>query len=383
MKAEYALPSNVYNEVKIDNPNDKFSFFEIEVNRINFITDKSIKASPPSTSSLSLSPSPSPSVSLYGNDKSPGQPKASSLSQHQSAGVLSGVVVGGIGAVTAKIICWGEQWEAAAAAAASVSISCAAAACSSSSKGSNGIKKLCAGRHQIQKQSSSQQQQQIETRKKHQLQRRRRRRSTRQPHPLQKQHNLHHQHNKLRYCLRSKSLALFLEYLRECPSIEIVANSSSSRGSSSDHAYDQKSSPTEASGAARLPLPAPLLQRSKYAAKNNVTVDCNFVQDKTKIYALYRHVESRGTSSQVQQQQQLKIAEFFQLRFNMLFAAAATAASANKTVRIGAAATVPPPLPLPPPTAATPLPAALLQDHKLTITSLSSQSQPGEHIAGE
>lgn len=353
MKAEYALASNVYNEIRVNKQKDKFTFLEIEVNRINFITDKSIKASPPLPSSL---PSPSLStVSLY--EKSPGQPKASSLSQ--SAGVLSSsgvVVVGGIGAVTAKIICWGEQWEAAAAAAAaSVSISCNAC-----SKGSNGIKKLYA------KQSSSQQQQQ--NRKKQQLQSRR----TQQTPQLQQQHqhNHHHQHNKLRYCVRSKSLALFLEYLRE-----IVANSVS------DHAYDQRNStPTEASGAARLSLPASLQCSNSAAANNNVAVDCNFVQDKTKIYALYRHVQSRGTSGQVQQQQQLKVAAIFQLRFNMLFAAAA--ASANKTVRIGAAATVPPPLPLPA-AAATALPAALLQDHKLTIVNIS-QSQPGEqHIAGE
>lgn len=356
MKAEYAEASNVYNEIKVDKQNDKYTILEIEVNRINFITDKSIKASPPLPSSLS-SPSPSQSpttVSLY--EKSPGQPKALSLSQ--SAGVLSSssvVVVGGIGAVTAKIICWGEQWEAAAAAAASIS-------CNACSKGSNGIKKLYPN------QSSSQQQQQ--NRKNQQLQRR----STQQTPQSQQQHqHNHHQHNKLRYCVRSKSLALFLEYLRE-----IVANSVS------DHAYDQRNStPTEASGAARLPLPVSL-QCSNSAAANNVAVDCNFVQDKTKIYALYRHVQSRGTSSQVQQQQQLKVAAIFQLRFNMLFAAAA--ASANKTVRIGAAATVPPPLPMPPPPStatATALPAALLQDHKLTIVNLS-QSQPGEqHIAGE
>lgn len=355
MKSEYAVASNVYNEIKVDKQNDKYTILEIEVNRINFITDKSIKASPPLPSSL---PSPSPTtVSLY--EKSPGQPKASSLSQ--SAGVLSSssvVVVGGIGAVTAKIICWGEQWEAAAAAA-SVSISCNAC-----SKGSNGIKKLYA------KQSSSQQQQ--PNRKNQQLQRRRTQ-QTPQSQQQQHQHN-HHQHNKLRYCVRSKSLALFLEYLRE-----IVANSVS------DHAYDQRNStPTEASGAARLPLPVSLQCSNSAAANNNVAVDCNFVQDKTKIYALYRHVESRGTSGQVQQQQQLKVAAIFQLRFNMLFAAAA--ASANKTVRIGAAATVPPPLPMPPPPStatATALPAALLQDHKLTIVNLS-QSQPGEqHIAGE
>lgn len=354
MKSEYAVASNVYNEIKVDKQNDKYTILEIEVNRINFITDKSIKASPPLPSSL---PSPSPTtVSLY--EKSPGQPKASSLSQ--STGVLSSssvVVVGGIGAVTAKIICWGEQWEAAAAAAASVSISCNAC-----SKGSNGIKKLYA------KQSSSQQQQ--PNRKNQQLQRRR---TQQTPQSQQQQHN-HHQHNKLRYCVRSKSLALFLEYLRE-----IVANSVS------DHAYDQRNStPTEASGAARLPLPVSLQCSNSAAANNNVAVDCNFVQDKTKIYALYRHVQSRGTSGQVQQQQQLKVAAIFQLRFNMLFAAAA--ASANKTVRIGAAATVPPPLPMPPPPStatATALPAALLQDHKLTIVNLS-QSQPGEqHIAGE
>lgn len=357
MKSEYAVASNVYNEIKVNKQNDKYTILEIEVNRINFITDKSIKASPPLPSSL---PSPSPTtVSLY--EKSPGQPKASSLSQ--SAGVLSSssvVVVGGIGAVTAKIICWGEQWEAAAAAApASVSISCNAC-----SKGSNGIKKLYA------KQSSSQQQQ--PNRKNQQLQRRRTQ-QTPQSQQQQHQHN-HHQHNKLRYCVRSKSLALFLEYLRE-----IVANSVS------DHAYDQRNStPTEASGAARLPLPVSLQCSNSAAANNNVAVDCNFVQDKTKIYALYRHVQSRGTSGQVQQQQQLKVAAIFQLRFNMLFAAAA--ASANKTVRIGAAATVPPPLPMPPPPStatATALPAALLQDHKLTIVNLS-QSQPGEqHIAGE
>lgn len=362
MKAEYAVASNVYNEIKVDKQNDKYTILEIEVNRINFITDKSIKASPPLPSSL---PSPSPSqspttVSLY--EKSPGQPKASSLSQ--SAGVLSSssvVVVGGIGAVTAKIICWGEQWEAAAVAAASVSISCNAC-----SKGSNGIKKLYPN------QSSSQQQQQ-RNRKNLQLQRRRTQQTPQSQSQQQHQHN-HHQHNKLRYCVRSKSLALFLEYLRE-----IVANSVS------DHAYDQRNStPTEASGAARLPLPVSLQCSNSAAAKNNVAVDCNFVQDKTKIYALYRHVQSRGTSGQVQQQQQLKVAAIFQLRFNMLFAAAA--ASANKTVRIGAAATVPPPLPMPPPPStatATALPAALLQDHKLTIVNLS-QSQPGEqHIAGE
>lgn len=355
MKSEYAVASNVYNEIKVDKQNDKYTILEIEVNRINFITDKSIKASPPLPSSL---PSPSPTtVSLY--EKSPGQPKASSLSQ--SAGVLSSssiVVVGGIGAVTAKIICWGEQWEAAAAAAA------ASISCNACSKGSNGIKKLYA------KQSSSQQQQ--PNRKNQQLQRRRTQ-QTPQSQQQQHQHN-HHQHNKLRYCVRSKSLALFLEYLRE-----IVANSVS------DHAYDQRNStPTEASGAARLPLPVSLQCSNSAAANNNVAVDCNFVQDKTKIYALYRHVQSRGTSGQVQQQQQLKVAAIFQLRFNMLFAAAA--ASANKTVRIGAAATVPPPLPMPPPPStatATALPAALLQDHKLTIVNLS-QSQPGEqHIAGE
>lgn len=359
MKAEYAVASNVYNEIKVDKQNDKYTILEIEVNRINFITDKSIKASPPLPSSL---PSPSPSqspttVSLH--EKSPGQPKASSLSQ--SAGVLSSssvVVVGGIGAVTAKIICWGEQWEAAAAAAAvSVSISCNAC-----SKGSNGIKKLYPN------QSSSQQQQE-RNRKNQQLQRRR----TQQT-PQSQSQQQQHQHNKLRYCVRSKSLALFLEYLRE-----IVANSVS------DHAYDQRNStPTEASGAARLPLPVSLQCSNSAAANNNVAVDCNFVQDKTKIYALYRHVQSRGTSGQVQQQQQLKVAAIFQLRFNMLFAAAA--AGANKTVRIGAAATVPPPLPMPPPSStatATALPAALLQDHKLTIVNLS-QSQPGEqHIAGE
>lgn len=367
MKAEYAVASNVYNEIKVNKQNDKYTILEIEVNRINFITDKSIKASPPLPSSLpSSSPSQSPTtVSLY--EKSPGQPKASSLSQ--SAGVLSSssvVVVGGIGAVTAKIICWGEQWEAAAAAAAaavSVSISCNAC-----SKGSNGIKKLYPN------QSSSQQQQQ-QNRKNQQLQRRRTQQTPQSQSQQQHQHN-HHQHNKLRYCVRSKSLALFLEYLRE-----IVANSVS------DHAYDQRNStPTEASGAARLPLPVSLQCSNSAAAKNNVAVDCNFVQDKTKIYALYRHVQSRGTSGQVQQQQQLKVAAIFQLRFNMLFAAAAAAASANKTVRIGAAATVPPPLPMPPPSStatATALPAALLQDHKLTIVNLS-QSQPGEqHIAGE
>lgn len=359
MKAEYAVASNVYNEIKVDKQNDKYTILEIEVNRINFITDKSIKASPPLPSSLP-SPSQSPTtVSLY--EKSPGQPKASSLSQ--SAGVLSSssvVVVGGIGAVTAKIICWGEQWEAAAAAAASIS-------CNACSKGSNGIKKLYPN------QSSSQQQQQ-RNRKNQQLQRRSTQHTPQSQSQQQHQHN-HHQHNKLRYCVRSKSLALFLEYLRE-----IVANSVS------DHAYDQRNStPTEASGAARLPLPVSLQCSNSAAAKKNVAVDCNFVQDKTKIYALYRHVQSRGTSSQVQQQQQLKVAAIFQLRFNMLFAAAA--ASANKTVRIGAAATVPPPLPMPPPSVstatATALPTALLQDHKLTIVNLS-QSQPGEqHIAGE
>lgn len=361
MKAEYAVASNVYNEIKVDKQNDKYTILEIEVNRINFITDKSIKASPPLPSSLP-SPSQSPTtVSLY--EKSPGQPKASSLSQ--SAGVLSSssvVVVGGIGAVTAKIICWGEQWEAAAAAAAAARVSCNAC-----SKGSNGIKKLYPN------QSSSQQQQQ-RNRKNQQLQRRSTQQTPQSQSQQQHQHN-HHQHNKLRYCVRSKSLALFLEYLRE-----IVANSVS------DHAYDQRNStPTEASGAARLPLPVSLQCSNSAAAKNNVAVDCNFVQDKTKIYALYRHVQSRGTSGQVQQQQQLKVAAIFQLRFNMLFAAAA--ASANKTVRIGAAATVPPPLPMPPPSVstatATALPTALLQDHKLTIVNLS-QSQPGEqHIAGE
>ncbi|KAH8410798.1 hypothetical protein KR222_009692, partial [Zaprionus bogoriensis] len=261
--------------------------------------------------------------------------------------------------VTAGSICWGEQWEAAAAAATSSSISCNA--CSDSSKGSNGIKKLCAGRRQNQKQSSGKQQQQQQQNRKKQQQEQRTQQQQQQQHNHQQQQRQQQQHNKLRYCVRSRSLALFLEFSRECPSIGIVANSSV--GSSCDHAYDRKPSPspspTEASGAARrlLLLRAPL--QRKYA-EHSIRVDCDFEQYKTEIYALYRHLESRGTSGQVQQQQQLKVAQGFQLRFNMLFAAA----SVNKTVRIGAAATVPPPLPLPPPTAAmstsksTSLPAA-------------------------
>ncbi|KAM8707804.1 hypothetical protein ACLKA7_014866 [Drosophila subpalustris] len=313
MKAEYTLYKS--NELADAETNDTFAFLEIEVSRINFITDKSIKAQT--------------SASLY---EGPGQPKASSsLSQHQSARASG---VGVVGAVTAKIIWWGEKCETAA----GVSISWDACISRSDS-----IKKLYV--------SSRQQQQQQSKKRQHK--------------------NRHQHHNKFRYCVRSKSLALFLDYLRECPSIDIVASRSTK--SKNDHAYDQQSTPTAASasgGAARLPLPAPL--QRKYAAKN--VNGCNF-EYKTEIYALYRHVKISGTSGQVQQQQQLKVGEI-QLCFKMLFAAAA--ASANKTVRIGAA-TVPPPLPLPPPTS---LPAALLQDHQLTINNNCSQSQPGERISG-
>ncbi|KAM8707802.1 hypothetical protein ACLKA7_014866 [Drosophila subpalustris] len=312
MKAEYTLYKS--NELADAETNDTFAFLEIEVSRINFITDKSIKAQT--------------SASLY---EGPGQPKASSsLSQHQSARASG---VGVVGAVTAKIIWWGEKCETAA----GVSISWDACISRSDS-----IKKLYV--------SSRQQQQQQSKKRQHK--------------------NRHQHHNKFRYCVRSKSLALFLDYLRECPSIDIVASRSTK--SKNDHAYDQQSTPTAASasgGAARLPLPAPL--QRKYAAKN--VNGCNF-EYKTEIYALYRHVKISGTSGQVQQQQQLKVGEI-QLCFKMLFAAAA--ASANKTVRIGAA-TVPPPLPLPPPTS---LPAALLQDHQLTINNNCSQSQPGERIS--
>ncbi|TDG52837.1 hypothetical protein AWZ03_001070 [Drosophila navojoa] len=161
----------------------------------------------------------------------------------------------------------------------------------------------------------------------------------------------------------------------ECPSIELVASSDVK-----DHAHNRPSQPPPTaaasaagketlSGAERLQLQAPL--QRKYAANN---VDgCNF-EYKTEIYALYRHVESRGTSGQVQQQQQLRVGEI-RLRLKMLFAAAA--ASANKAVRVGTA-TVPPPLPLPPPAS---LPAALRQDHQLTINNCS-KTQPGERIAG-
>lgn len=333
MKAEYTLPTNVYTthcksnklaDAESHNNNDTYSFLEIEVSRINFITDKSIKAQ-------------TSAASLY---ESPGQPKASTSAS--SVGVA-------VGAVTAQIIWWGEQWERAA----NVSISISCDACSSSSR-SNGIKKLCLRRHQ----STSRQQKQQYNKQHH-----------------HNRHQHHNQHNKLRYCVRSKTLTLFLDFLRECPSIEIVASRSSSK-KKSDHAYDQQSTPSAASEAVRLlPLPLP-------AANNNNVNGCNF-EYKTKIYALYRHVQISGTSGQVQQQQQLKVAAI-QLRFKMLFAAAAT--SANKTVRIGAA-TVPPLLPLPPP-ASTSLPAALLQDHQLTIINNKnnnncSQSQPGERISGE
>ncbi|KAH8274577.1 hypothetical protein KR044_013239, partial [Drosophila immigrans] len=257
----------------------------IEVSRINFITDKSIKAPT----------SESPSASHQYNE-SPGQAKAS---------LGASGVVGG-----AQIIWWAEQRETAA----SVGVSISCDACSSSegssrrsSCKSNSIKKLCTRR----------------------------------------QHNNHRHHHrpldKLRYCVRSKSLALFLEIVTD--SGDYVK----------DHAHDQQSTPTDAS----LPLPA----------STNVN-GCNF-EYKTKIYALYRHVQISGTSGQVQQQQQLKVAAT-QLRFlKMLFAAAAAGAGAaasatsnKKTVRT----------PTPTSTSSSSTSPLLQDHHQLT-------SQPGERIS--
>ncbi|XP_017135658.1 uncharacterized protein LOC108151520 isoform X1 [Drosophila miranda] len=245
--------------------------------------------------------------------------------------------------ITAKIVWWGEGEKPETAG--SVSIiscdACTAAHIRGSGRDGNSDKKLCAGKRRNQKQRSSQQ---------------------------QRQHHPHRQHtntntcttNKLRYSVRSKSLALFLDYLRECPSIQIVAAGSDV----SDHAYDHPlGSGTAAAGGAslgqtRLPVPAPLLR--KYAA--NYVNGCNF-EHKTKIYALYRHLEIGAPFEQVQQQQQLRVGKI-QLRIKMLFAEAAppsTASSVISAVAVAAAAAEPPPAP--PPT-------ALLQD------------QPGELIAG-
>ncbi|XP_017080855.1 uncharacterized protein LOC108114396 isoform X1 [Drosophila eugracilis] len=98
-----------------------------------------------------------------------------------------------------------------------------------------------------------------------------------------------------------KSLILFLDYLRQCcpAEIEIVAvkptGCSDVRGSGCNHATC-----------------------SKYAAKNGTW---SHFEHKTKIYALYRHLEIGGPLEQVQQQQQLRVGQNqIRLRFEMLFA---------------------------------------------------------------
>ncbi|SPP76836.1 uncharacterized protein LOC117580004 isoform X1 [Drosophila guanche] len=231
--------------------------------------------------------------------------------------------------INAKIVWWGEKPETAGS---GVSIiSCDAHV---RGRGRNGDKKLCAGKHRNQKQRSSQ-------------------------HPEQQHTNTHTCTTyKLRYCVRSKSLALFLDHLRECPSIQIVAAVSDV----SDHAYDHPlgrgtaaaaaAPPTAAGGAplgqTRLLVPASLLR--KYAANY---VNCHF-EHKTKIYALYRHLEIGAPFEQVQQQQQLRVGGS-QLRFKMLFAEAAPPSAGPSVISAVAAAESPPAPP---------------------------QDQPGELIAG-
>ncbi|KAH8300389.1 hypothetical protein KR018_002608, partial [Drosophila ironensis] len=208
--------------------------------------------------------------------------------------------------------------------------------------------------------------------------------------------------NKLRYSVRSQSLALFLDYLRECPAIEIVACDACDASKKNDHAFavpvplpapppPPPPPPERPKGFGHTLLPVPESLVRKYAA--NYGSGCNF-EHKTKIYALYRHLAIGGTLEQVQQQQQLKVGHI-QLRFTMLFAepppppkghahthahghthahAHGHGHATNGEAEIPAASqaqVMPLPLPLPLPMP-LPMPTALLQDQ-----------QSGELMAGE
>ncbi|XP_030381782.1 uncharacterized protein LOC115629448 isoform X2 [Scaptodrosophila lebanonensis] len=336
MKAvEYTLPPNVYRKQAeaaasvahiSEDSTTPLAYLEIEVSRINFITDKSIKAQA------------SGAASLYKNSSA----KA--------------------GGFKAQIIWWGEQRETAG----SVSISCGGI---TTPKDHSEVKR------KNQKQRSSEQQQQ-------------------QQQQQQRHQHHHHTNNKLRYSVRS-SLALFLDYLCECPPIEIVASgfcsSSSHRDDVNDHEHTLPHThprpPVNPLGQTRLPLPTPLLR--KYAA--NYVNGCNF-EYKTKIYALYRHVESGAASGKVQQQQQLKVGEI-QLRFRMLFAANAPCVVTPPTTTTTSSSELSS-------SSHLKMPAALLQEqltggggylpannssnhHNNNTKQKRQQQQPGQRIAGE
>lgn len=295
MIEEYTLPPPNVNlekqekdraerEWSSEGDNSPLAYLEIEVSRIRLV--KSIRANSPNSTSTSS------------------------------------------GEITAKIIWWGEQRDKAG----TVSISCDRTA-----------RKLAQQKRSNRQQRHLQQQLQQQLQKEEQIEgngkeeqgklwqrEKKKKRSKKGKKQQQQQHpaantntNTVTDTNKLRYSVRSKSLAVFLDYLRQCPAIEIVA-AVRSDVSSSSHAYgrlqDSKPPPKPdpdpalAHGHTLLPLPTSLLR--KYAA--NYGSGCNF-EHKTKIYALYRHLEIGGPLEQVQQQQQLKVGHI-QLRFKMLFA---------------------------------------------------------------
>ncbi|KAH8293965.1 hypothetical protein KR054_007054 [Drosophila jambulina] len=365
MIAEYTLPPPNVNLEKQENDRDErewstvgdnspLGHLEIEVSRIRLV--KSIRANSTSTSS---------------------------------------------GEITAKIIWWGEQRDKAG----TVSIiSCDRAARKLAQKKRSNRQQ----RHQPQQQLQQQQHPKEEAIKgkgkeeqeklwlrenKNKRPKRGKKKQQQQHPPVNTNTNTFTDTNKLRYSVRSKSLAVFLDYLRQCPAIEIVVAARCDVRSSSSHAYSLQESqppppkpdpdpgPALAHGHTLLPLPTSLLR--KYAA--NYGSGCNF-EHKTKIYALYRHLEIGGPLEQVQQQQQLKVGHI-QLRFKMLFAEppplpppqghasgahghahAHALAHAHAHAHAHAEA-----VPTPPGgEQVMPLPTALLQDQ-----------QPGELLAGE
>ncbi|XP_017122055.2 uncharacterized protein LOC108142597 isoform X1 [Drosophila elegans] len=106
----------------------------------------------------------------------------------------------------------------------------------------------------------------------------------------------HHQHPLIHS--KKTSRVLFLDYLRLCTAIEIVAVSSAGCG-------DVRAGCNHANS-------------NKYAANYG---NSRHFEHKTEIYALYRHLEIGGPLEQVQQQQQLKVGQIqIRLRFEMLFA---------------------------------------------------------------
>uniref|UniRef100_A0A6P4E526 Uncharacterized protein LOC108038141 isoform X1 n=3 Tax=Drosophila rhopaloa TaxID=1041015 RepID=A0A6P4E526_DRORH len=114
--------------------------------------------------------------------------------------------------------------------------------------------------------------------------------------PISANKKKHHQH--LLIHSEKTSPVLFLDYLRQCTAVEIVAVSPA--------------------GCCDVRAGCNHAKSNKYAANYG---NSRHFEHKTKIYALYRHLEIGGPLEQVQQQQQLKVGQIqIRLRFEMLFA---------------------------------------------------------------